>query len=146
MESIITCRFFFKLFIEFVTTSPLLFYVLVFWSVGACGILAPRPGVELAPPALESEVLTTEPPEKFPIAFLFIASFPDILTTELVPLPRISLPSSLVCQKHVLVLSHSVLSSSLQPRGPYPPGSSVHGILQASLLEWADIPFSKGSS
>ena len=110
--------FFLKVLIEFVTTSPLLFYVLVFWSVGACGILAPRPGVELAPPALESEVLTTEPPEKFPVTFLFTASFPDIFTTELVPLPRISLPSSLVCQKHVLVLSHSVLSSSLQPHGP----------------------------
>ena len=27
-----------------------------------------------------------------------------------------------------------------------PPGSSVHGILQAKLLEWVAIPFSKGSS
>ena len=26
------------------------------------------------------------------------------------------------------------------------PGSSVHGILQASILEWAAIPFSRGSS
>ena len=32
------------------------------------------------------------------------------------------------------------------PMDHSPPGSSVHGILQASLLEWADIPFSKGSS
>ena len=27
-----------------------------------------------------------------------------------------------------------------------PPGSSVHGILQARVLEWAAIPFSRGSS
>ena len=27
-----------------------------------------------------------------------------------------------------------------------PPGSSVHGILQARLLEWVAIPFSRGSS
>ena len=27
-----------------------------------------------------------------------------------------------------------------------PPGSSVHGILQARILEWRAIPFSKGSS
>ena len=26
------------------------------------------------------------------------------------------------------------------------PGSSVHGILQASMLEWVAIPFSRGSS
>ena len=27
-----------------------------------------------------------------------------------------------------------------------PPGSSVHGILQAGTLEWVAIPFSRGSS
>ena len=27
-----------------------------------------------------------------------------------------------------------------------PPGSSVHGILQARILEWTDIPFYRGSS
>ena len=27
-----------------------------------------------------------------------------------------------------------------------PPGSSVHGILQATILEWVAIPFSRGSS
>ena len=27
-----------------------------------------------------------------------------------------------------------------------PPGSSVHGILQAQILEWAAIPFSRGAS
>ena len=27
-----------------------------------------------------------------------------------------------------------------------PPGSSVHGILQARILEWVATPFSRGSS
>ena len=30
--------------------------------------------------------------------------------------------------------------------GCSPPGSSVHGILQARILEWVAIPFSRGSS
>ena len=51
-----------KVFIEFVTIL-LLFYVLVF-GPEACGILAPRPGIEPAPPALEGEVPTTGPPGK----------------------------------------------------------------------------------
>ncbi|XDA72855.1 hypothetical protein R6Z07F_003133 [Ovis aries] len=31
------------------------------------------------------------------------------------------------------------------PMGCNPPASSVHGILQARILEWVAIPFSKGS-
>ena len=44
------------------------------------------------------------------------------------------------------VLSHSVGSDSLRPRDCSPPGSSVHVILQARILEWFTIPFSRGSS
>ena len=40
----------------------------------------------------------------------------------------------------------SVMSNSLRPHGLYPPGSSVHGILQVRILEWITIPFSRGSS
>ena len=43
------------------------------------------------------------------------------------------------------VLSHSVMSDSLRPYGLYsPPGSPVHGILLARILEWVAISFSKG--
>ena len=35
-----------------------------FFAHVACGILAPQPGIELTPPALEGRVLTTGPPEK----------------------------------------------------------------------------------
>ena len=40
----------------------------------------------------------------------------------------------------------SVVSDSLQPYDYSPPVSSVHGILQARILEWVTIPFSRGSS
>ena len=42
--------------------------------------------------------------------------------------------------------SLSVMSDSLQPVNCSPPGPSVHGILQARILEWVAISFSRGSS
>ena len=63
----------FKAFIEFVTIL-LLFYILVFGHE-ACGILAPRPGIEPASPALEGEVLTTGLPEKSCITRFFLIRF-----------------------------------------------------------------------
>ena len=48
---------------------------------------------------------------------------------------------------HCCVSACSVMSDSLQPHELYsPPGSSVHGILQARILKWVAIPFSRGSS
>ena len=42
------------------------FFCFMFWFFGreACGMLAPRPGIEPTPPALEGKVLTTGPPGK----------------------------------------------------------------------------------
>ena len=42
--------------------------------------------------------------------------------------------------------SHSVVSDSLWPMGCSWPGSSVHGIFQANILDWVAISFSRGSS
>ena len=47
------------------------------------------------------------------------------------------------------VVSYSLSQSCLtfcDPLDHSPPASSVHGILQARILEWVDIPFSRGSS
>ena len=44
----------------------------------------------------------------------------------------------------VLCTSHSVMSNSLRPHVLYP--SSIYGRLQAKILEWVAIHFSKGSS
>ena len=40
----------------------------------------------------------------------------------------------------------SVVSNSTTPMDCSPPGSSVPGILQARMLEWFAIPFSRESS
>ena len=44
---------------------------------------------------------------------------------------------------HACVLSHVRLC---EPGDCSPPGSSVHGIPQATILEWVAVPFSRGSS
>ena len=49
----------------------------------------------------------------------------------------------------LLLLFVGVTESHLtlcDPMGYSPPGSSVHGISQASILEWVAISFSRGSS
>ena len=47
----------------------------------------------------------------------------------------------------VIVLSHSVVSDSVNLwTDCSPPGSSVHGILQAGILEWIATSSSRGSS
>ena len=48
----------FKVFFEFVAIL-LLFFVFWFFGPKACGVLAPCPGIESPPPALEGEVVTT---------------------------------------------------------------------------------------
>ena len=42
--------------------------------------------------------------------------------------------------------SCQVMSNSCDPIDYGPPGSSVHGILQARILEWVALTFSRGSS
>ena len=65
----------FKVFIEVVTILQQYCFCLMFWFFGckACGILAPRPGIEPEPTALEGEVLTTGPPGKS-LIYLFAVS------------------------------------------------------------------------
>ena len=45
-----------------------------------------------------------------------------------------------------ILIYSSVMSNTLWSIDYSPPGSSVHGILQARILVWVAIPFSKGSS
>ena len=44
-----------------------------------------------------------------------------------------------------VLISQSCLTLC-DPMDCSPPGSSVHGTLQARILEWVSIPFSRGSS
>ena len=53
--------------------------------------------------------------------------------------------SSTMLAKNLQCVSCSVVSDSCNLMGCSPPRSSVHGILQARLLEWVAISFSRGS-
>ena len=48
--------------------------------------------------------------------------------------------------KASMLFSCSVVSNSLRPHGHSPPGSAVHKIFQARILEWIAILFSRRSS
>ena len=47
--------------------------------------------------------------------------------------------------RYVCCISCSVMSDSLNPMNCSPPGSSAQGILQARILEWVAISYSRGS-
>ena len=89
----------FKVCIEDVTIL-LLFFFLMFWFFGhkACGILAPRPGIEPIPPALEGGFLATD--------------------HQGVPLPSL-LYLQAVCLEHAISLSpgSSIMKLSSQATG-----------------------------
>ena len=55
---------------------------------------------------------------------------------------------SMECAQGFVVIVLVILSclTLCNPMDYSPPGSSVHGILQARILEWIAIPFSRGSS
>ena len=53
------------------------------------------------------------------------------------------LTCSRACVHAKSLQSHTILCNPMDCR---PPGSSVHGVLQARILEWVAIPFSRGSS
>ena len=59
---------------------------------------------------------------------------------------RVRHDSACICSQVKSSQSHSVVSNSYDPMDCSPQGSSVHGILQARILEWVDISFSQGSS
>ena len=49
------------------------------------------------------------------------------------------------CLWKVKVLVSPSCPTLWDPMNHNPPGSSIHGILQARILEWVTIPFSRGS-
>ena len=83
----------------------------------------PDPGLKPRSPALQADSLQPEPPEKLRILFILhmYNCLPEVLVTQSCP-----------------TLCNSMDYS--------PPGSSVHGIFQARILEWVAISFSRGSS
>ena len=75
------------------------------------------------------------PIQKFVLQFFFFTLF----KLSMCPYP---IPTE--CKFYVLVTQSCPTLSD--PMNCSPPGSSVSGILQARILEWVAIPFSRGSS
>ena len=102
----------------------------------------PDPGIEPrspVSPALAGGSFTTEPPGK-PIDGMYLTiinsiEFSPSIHRELVPGP------TTVC-----VLVSQSCPTLCNPMDCSLPGSSIHGILQARILEWIAISFSRGSS
>ena len=68
----------------------------------------------------------------------------SILNPQCVPLRKLHYSHFSISRKWKW--SCSVVSDSLPPVDSSPQSSSVHGILQARILEWVAVSFSRGSS
>ena len=53
---------------------------------------------------------------------------------------------TLSCSEYVCAISLRSCPTLCDPMNCSPPGSSAHGILQARILKWVAIPFSRGPS
>ena len=88
----------------------------------------------------------TTPRPLLPIAAW--AGAPPVLRNSR-PLPHHTTVSNAPCHRCSKTSEVKVTQSCptlCNPTDYSPPGSSVHGILQARILEWRAIPFSRGSS
>ena len=72
----------------------------------------------------------------------FLAILPSTLPT--LPAPKDM--HIFVPRKKVNVKVTQLCPTLCNPMGCSPPGSSVHGILQAGILEWVAMPSSRGTS
>ena len=79
---------------------------------------------------------------------IFLTLFPTTLFNLLLLLDEYNFPKVLF-YSWAFLASFFILDGSLEKKKKKkrnPPGSSVHGILQARILEWVALPFSTGSS
>ena len=73
---------------------------------------------------------------------LFLVLYPILLACVSISVPRLhGLGYCAMC-----VLSHLVVSDSLQFMHCSPPDFSVHGISEGRIMEWVAISYSRGSS
>ena len=99
---------------------------------------------------IESQSSRIVDPASLPIALWSWASHLSSLSPRCPHLsPRLPLWPSDTMQfewEPACVLSHFSFVQLHEPVDSSPPGSSVHGILQARTLEWVAMPSSRGSS
>ena len=108
----------------------------------------PDPGIEPTFPASEGRCLTPGPRGKCsPVIGFRTFSLPPLSPTS-TPLSHqlcLPVPSLHCCCCHQSEVAQSC-PTLCDPVDCSPPGSSAHGILQARILEWVAISFSRGSS
>ena len=113
----------------------------------------PNPGIEPRPPVLQAEALTSEPPGK-PIAQRYCKKWLGLLSKN-VPDRVEGCGSYLVFVNSFAFISRFTLFVVVRLLSPFHlfcnpldctlPGSSVHGISQARILEWVVISSSRRS-
>ena len=133
----------------------------------------PRSGIEPVSPSLAGEFLTTGPPGKSLIKYF--KTNPNVISPFHIPvhISNSSIPSKFIGRNlipSVMVLEDVVFGRSFghedgdlrngiiivyllshvqmfcDPMDCSPPGSFVHGVSQARILEWVAITFSRGHS
>ena len=123
---------------------PLIWLWFLFWPwCVAYRLSVPRPGIKPVPPAVKALNPNHWTIREFSSCdFLPVPSFPSLINKL----------DSLLCIHFTSVWQFCAvlsLQSCLTLRDPMdcsPPGSSVHGILQARILEWVAMSSSKRSS
>ena len=98
----------------------------------------PNPGTESRSPALQADFLPFE-----------LAGKPYMIKEEKKLKKKkafISLKASTTISLAYKVLSRSAVSDLCDSMDYSPPGSFVHGIFQARILQWVAMSFSRGSS
>ena len=140
------------------------FFNLFDWvSIVACGIYFPDQGSNPGPLHWERRVPASRPSREIPICRLFqwwpfwpvwsgtsfvvlICVFLIISDVDHLFTSRIGLFKTNKQAFKKSLVSHSVVWLFCDRMNCRPPGSSVHGISQARILEWVAISFCRGSS
>ena len=95
------------------------------------------------------QILYTEPPGKphltCMVDFIFLAQFTKSFTNFIGTNWIVTLLPKLIRKWKKVLVAQSCWTLCDHKDGS-PPGSSVHGLVQARILEWVPIPFSRGSS
>ena len=99
----------------------------------------PDPGIKPKPSAVAAGFFTTEPPGKS--SSQITSQIFQYNIWHIVNIQQQSLLVFWMCTQLC-----QLCPNLCDPTNSNPPGSSVHGILQARILEWVTICFSRGSS
>ena len=114
----------------------------------ACGIF-PGQGLNLCPLSWQVDSYPQGSPKTASLEsfLMFLCSYLLRVTSSKVETRKLPFPGSFVAKvRHVLTKLLQLYPTLCNPMDCSPPGSSVHGILQAKILEWIAMLSSRKSS